>query len=87
MKYIIETADNGYILTTPPESEEDRGEVQVFEEYESEKKSFEALVYQLAEDFGFTYDKWKKDNLKISWNKKGHKYEDNIQPEKQPVGE
>jgi hypothetical protein len=84
MKYIIETADNGYILTTPPESEEDRAEVRVFEEYENEKKAFEALVYQLAEDFGFMYDKWKKDNLNIKWNKKGHKYEDNFAIEKEP---
>lgn len=84
MKYIIETADNGYILTTPPESKEDRAEVQVFEEYESKKKAFESLVYHLAEDLGFMYDKWKKDNLNIKWNKKGHKYEENFVSEKEP---
>lgn len=82
MKYIIETADNGYILTTPPESEEYEAEIQVFEDYQDEKKTFEALVYQLAECLGFRYDKWKKDNFNIKWNKKGHKY---IPPEELPV--
>lgn len=78
MKYIIETATNGYILRTPPETEEEIEEVEVFEDEGDEKKAFESLVYHLAENFGFLYDKWKKDNLNIKWNKKGHKYDDNL---------
>ena len=40
---------------------------------DEDKVAFENLVYALAEKLGIEYDKFKETNLRISWDKKGHK--------------
>ena len=42
---------------------------------DSEKVAFTRMVYALADHFGFTYNKYGSDNLKITWDSKGEKLE------------
>ena len=43
--------------------------------FSDEQKGVEKLLYYIADYFSYEcgYDKFSKNNLKISWNKKGHK--------------
>jgi hypothetical protein len=42
---------------------------------DGEKEALEKLLYAIAEALGITYDKWKDNNLNITFNKKGSKME------------
>ena len=74
-KIEIEKIDNGYILLWKEELEDGtfRIEKEVIEESDTEKKTISRLLYRIAEFFGDSYDKYGKENLRISWNKKGRK--------------
>ena len=74
-KIEIEKSDKGYILSRKEEIEDGtfRTEKEVIEENDTEKKTMSRLLYRIAEFFGDNYDKYGKENLKISWNKKGSK--------------
>jgi hypothetical protein len=41
---------------------------------DEEKVAFTKLVYGLAENLGVPYDKYSNKNVRISWDKEGHKY-------------
>lgn len=68
MKVTIETIKNGYILRIGNETE-------VFEESDSEEECFSHLATRLSEFFVKPYDKFGSDNIRISWDRPGHKVE------------
>ena len=70
----IKQAENGYIITLPREQDTPESQI-VIESKDDEKQAFIDLVNELAEQFGFSYDKWGENNLEISFSKKGHKLE------------
>lgn len=76
-KITIEKINNGYILSWMEETEHGlKEEREVIEEdYDDEKEGMGKLLNRVAEFFGVSYDKWKDDNLKISWNGRGSKLE------------
>lgn len=74
IKVIIETTANGYILRNESR-EEDETEVEVFEETEGEEECFTRLAVRLSEILVRTYDKFGANNIRISWDRKGHKVE------------
>jgi len=77
----IEKVENGYILKSRGED----SEAEVFEatatddDYErfkttdDDKVALGKLLERVAEHFGELYDKWKDDNLEITFSKKGSK--------------
>lgn len=40
---------------------------------DGEKQAMTKLLFRIAEFFGIQYDKFKEDNLKITWTEVGHK--------------
>lgn len=70
MKITIEHVANGYILFL---HDEERTKKVVCDD--DEKEELKKLLYEVAEYFGATYDKWSKTNLQITFNRKGHKVE------------
>ena len=71
MKLEIETTSNGYILR---DLDAEFPEVTVFEAYEGDRQAFIALVHALAENCGIQHDKFKNDNLRISFDGIGRKF-------------
>lgn len=75
----IERVANGFLVREAYEDEPGSYSeiVQVFEENEVEgkKEVMGRLLEYVADYFGLGYDKHSKQNLKISWNRKGHKVE------------
>jgi hypothetical protein len=71
----IEKIENGFILSHEEEIEEDVPRVmkEVIEEGDDEKETMTRLLERVAEYFGIQHDKFAKDNLNITWNKKGRK--------------
>jgi len=75
----IQQANNGFILlwhgpTDDPAINENQRIV--IEDRDDEKECMRSMLYAVADHFGLHYDKWAKDNLSITFDKKGHKYED-----------
>jgi len=70
----IEKVSNGFILKWIEEIEDDVFKVvkELIVE-EDEKKEMKMLLDRIAEYFGMHYDKFGKENLRVSFNKKGHK--------------
>jgi hypothetical protein len=57
---------------------------------ETEKETLQLLLYRIAEEFGFGYDKFSKENINITFDKKGHKVcddEEKIDENMQSVSE
>lgn len=76
MKIEIEQINNGYILSWQVEAEKNvfRTEKEVIEDNDDdEKKVMTILLHKISNYFGLSYDKWGKENLRISWDKKGRK--------------
>jgi len=71
----IDRITNGYILSWDEEVKEGVFETQkeVIEDRDTDKETMSALFEWIAEHFGIGYDKWGKENLRISWDKEGHK--------------
>lgn len=77
----IAQTDNGYILqeyfwedSTKSGEKIIGSNTFVFEEdYNDDKKSLIDLLFKVAETLGFSYDKYGKENLNITFDKKGHK--------------
>ena len=73
----IERVGNGFIVSCPNEERE------VFEEIgdgvtmDGIQDAFTTALYNLAERMGFEYNKFRSDNLRISWDRKGSKVEGN----------
>ena len=79
---IINTSDGGYIITqTFCEEINDKGikiygqGSYVIEEQEDDNATMKLLLLKIAELSGHDYDKWKPDNLNITFDKKGHEIE------------
>ena len=80
MKITIETMDNGYIVRNEYPQNDDEAMVTggaVFQEdaceQTNERQAVIEMLTHVAELLGFTYDKYKEDNINISFDKKGHK--------------
>ena len=75
----IEKITNGYILKWEEEIEEKvyKGYKYVIEGEEdmNSNETMKRLLEYIAEHFGQQYDKWGKENLNITFDKEGHKYE------------
>lgn len=73
----IEKAENGFVIRTVEENEEGSYEViNVIEEQETEKETVTKLLYWIVENWIYiTDDSYGKENLNITWNKKGRKVE------------
>ena len=78
----IAQTDNGYVLQNYFwEDSTESGEkiigcnTFVFEDedYDDDKKSLKNLLFKIAETLGHTYDKYGKENLKITFDGKGRK--------------
>ena len=65
MKIKIEKTTNGYIIYI------DEEKTVIQEDDLDDKKTITDLLYLIAEHFGFNYDGFSKENLNITWNKKG----------------
>jgi len=87
MSITIERATNGYLLSWDEETEngivkekmvieQTEDKYGGYETQDSEKIALGNLLTQIAEHFGFYYDKWSKDNLSIQFNLKGHKVDE-----------
>lgn len=82
LSYItIKQCENGYIIT-PYEYDEDnkvQEETSILcygEHDEDEQGALKSLLTSVASHFGHDYDKWAKDNLRISFDLVGHKVSD-----------
>ena len=82
---VIEKISNGFVVRTWSweDDNETTGEkihnqeaVGITDESDDEKKVLSDLLYTIAEFTGYHYDKYGKENLKISFDKKGHKLGD-----------
>lgn len=71
----IEKIENGFILSHKEEIEENNivAVKEVLEDDEGEKETMTRLLERVSDYFGIGYDKFEADNLKITWDKKGHK--------------
>ena len=77
----ITRVDNGYIVINLEEEDDGvfRKVKRVFSDSETEeddKKGMENLLYFISDFFGFFYNENWENNLNISWDKKGEKYEE-----------
>ncbi len=76
MKITIESVLNGYIISWEELDSEGKPEickVLFAEATEGADMNLTKLLYSVAEHAGYTYDKFKEDNLNITFDKKGHK--------------
>lgn len=74
MKIEIESVSNGYVLSWQEEVED--GVIITEKEVimdNDEKESMSALLHRISDYFGLSYDKWGEENLRVSWDEKGHK--------------
>lgn len=65
LSFFEDTGDtaNSLVELVVEEPDDDNGETIAMQD----------LLYQVAEHFGYTYNKWGNNNLKISFGNKGHK--------------
>lgn len=72
----IEKIENGFILSHKEEIEENNVVLvkEVLEEDDNgEKETMTRLLERVSDYFGVKNNKFAEDNLKITWDKKGHK--------------
>lgn len=74
-KLQIKEVSNGFLLewSEPDEVFDELDIREVIEEGNDEKETMTRLLEFVAEHFGIIHSKWEKDNLRISWDKKGYK--------------
>jgi len=77
-KIEIEKADNGFILSYLEDTDDDLATeikelIEIDDDAEDEREAIKRLLEQVAVHFGCSYDKFAKDNLEISFTKRGHK--------------
>lgn len=73
----IKEVSNGFVLSWWYRETEDREvtDMVVVEDTGDEHDLFQRFLEKVAEHFGYTYDKWGKENLSITFDRKGHKVE------------
>ncbi len=70
----IEVVENGFKVTDAWEIEgENSGTKRVIEDEDNPKRALKDLFILLDEYIGDGYRKYEKDNLRVSWDLKGHK--------------
>ena len=76
----IRKADNGFIITEVYFEDLNEDGNKTFNEYdeviegeEDKKETLKRLLEMVADKCGYTYDKYGKENLRISFDGKGHK--------------
>ena len=73
----IQQIENGYIVSYKEKWE--KGDIRnvktVIEDNDDEKDTMKRLLEFISEHFGILDDKWRKDNLRISFDGKGRKVE------------
>jgi len=78
MKITIETTDNGFIVS-PGFNDMERGDGDggqaVFQEIDDNEHRALTQVLEHVAQLYFPYDKYSKNNVRITWDKKGHKVE------------
>lgn len=75
-KLIIQEAENGFIITLLPVTDDDLIVNEIIENEGTDKEAMTKLLTKIAEHFGESYNKYSKENINITWDKKGHKVED-----------
>jgi hypothetical protein len=76
---IVRTDDEGFIIKIETPNIDENGLFLGMEETveivnnEEEKESIINLLYKVADWCGYNYDKYSKENINITWDKKGHK--------------
>lgn len=73
MRYIIDTADNGFILIYPAQNGGEK-EMRVYEGEDEE--AFSNMVEELSHALVKPHDRFGCENINISWDKKGRKADD-----------
>lgn len=73
----ITECENGYILESQIEITEGRFEpsYEVVEEIKDDRDTMKRLLELIASFFGMDYDRFRPDNVNITFDKKGHKVE------------
>ena len=75
---IIESSDGeGYVLVSEYWETEDRKETDYkpIQDTNGELDCLKRMLEAVADHFGFKYDKWCRENINITIDKKGHKVE------------
>ena len=89
----IEKVENGFLATYEAEYDDGSPRTEKFvfeqsydedlkEEYktlDNEKIALAKMIKWLSEYFGYSYDKYSKENLNIAWDKAGHRYIESIE--------
>jgi len=83
MKFTIEKTENGFITTDYICEDTSEDGTEIIKEYKNvietenmdEKEELKKVLFKVADLLGYTYDKWEKENLNITFDKKGHKVE------------
>ena len=71
----ITKVDNGFILT-PGDNEESPEVIECDGDERDTMQELLIAVYNQFSSMDTGYNKWKNDNLRISWDEEGHKYEE-----------
>lgn len=75
-KIIIKRVDNGFIMEFPSDDPDEPGsDYEVIKCNGDKKETIGYLLESVAEFFGIIYNKFKNDNLRISWDREGDHYE------------
>jgi len=71
----ITEISNGFILAFDVQLTDEIMELEqiVVEDTGDEKELFKRMLEKVAEYFGYEYNKWKSENLNITFDKPGHK--------------
>ncbi len=78
----VHCAGNGFIIKENIYDHTDDDGKDIFDEkvsiinMDSDKEDLTKVFELIADWFGYSYDKYGKENLKISWDKKGHRVEE-----------
>ena len=67
----IGRVSNGFIVSCPHEERE----VFEFGDHKTIEEALTTALYEVVRRLGFDYNKFKADNLRISWDRKGSKAE------------
>lgn len=78
-KIIIEQVENGVIITSWYYDKDNKQGEPIYEqlreviEEEEDKKLMEKTMMAIIKKMGYSYDRYGKENVKISWDRKGSK--------------
>ena len=73
---LITKAENGYILSRNDWEDDD-----IITKHRRIVEGITELLYEIADYFGYPYDKFSHENLSVTWDKSGHKVEGEVAEE------